>query len=202
MCKARKPALLNDLSSEKLFSLYKKTGEDRYFTAIHERHRVGMEHLLMKMLDSERHDIIEDILQNVFLQLHGVPSVLALGNISLNGWLLQAAQCRAHDEIRRIQAKKRSTGVREASLLDDARVNEFDPGEAVSRREVADQIQKMVHRLPLNEQEAIQLSLAGLSRREAADELGITPGNYQGSINRAMLCLQEMTSTRLEASIV
>jgi DNA-directed RNA polymerase specialized sigma24 family protein len=56
----------------------------------------------------------------------------------------------------------------------------------------------MVHRLPLDEQEAVIVALEGLSRRESAAELGITAGMYQGRLARGLALIQGMVNEPLE----
>ena len=89
----------------------------------------------------------------------------------------------------------------EAQVSDSDRMTLEDPAEEAARQEIADKVRAMVDLLPSLEQEAIYLTLEGYSRREAATKLGVTPGVFQCRLQRAMLALQGMTSTRLEAAI-
>jgi len=192
---------MKNLSDEKLFDIYKKTGNGECISLIYARHRRHMDGFLRTFLDPDRQDLIEEVIQNSFIQLIKVESVEALGHISLGSWLIQSAQCRATDLIRKVTAKKRFTGVRDSALrADDLSYEEDNAGE-IDRRETVALMLRLVHQLPPDEQQAVTLTLNGLSRREGAAELGITPGCFQGLLARGLVSLQGSMSATLESCL-
>jgi len=191
---------LSKLSDEKLFHLYKTTGNDACFEIIYHRRENCLRRFLLKFLLPKYHEHIDDLIQTAFADLHRFSPVIG-SNFSVNGWLLQAAEMLSRMLIRDSKAQKRFTGVAEAQVSDSDRMTLEDPAEEAARQEIADKVRAMVDLLPSLEQEAIYLTLEGYSRREAATKLGVTPGIFQCRLQRAMLALQGMTSTRLEAAI-
>jgi len=183
---------------ERLFALYKQTGDETYFEMVYNRRKEGIRRFLLKFLHPRRHDQIDDLIQTVFAELHRLSPRFDAGNFSVNGWLLQSAESFARDLIRRVTARKRSTGVPEAAVSELDRVTVEDPSRRITRREETDWLHQMVHRLPLDEQEAVIVALEGLSRRESAAELGITAGMYQGRLARGLALIQGMVNEPLE----
>ena len=192
---------MKNLSDAKLFDIYKNTGNGECIALIYARHRRHMDGFLRTFLDPDHQDLIEEAIQHAMIQLIKVESVEALGNISLGSWLIQSVQCRAADMVRRATAKKRFTGVREAALRDEDLYYEEDNAGEIDRRQTTARLQELVHQLPPDEQQAVTLTLQGLSRREAAAELGITPGCFQGLLARGVVSLQGSMSATLESCL-
>ena len=184
------------LSDEELLSLYQASGDETYFEIIYHRRKDGLRRFLLKFLHHQRHDQIDDLIQIVFAELYHLAPTIDRGKFSVGGWLLQCAECRARDLIRRSTASKRYTGTAESQIRESNKLSDEDPSDAVSRQEIADRVQSMVRCLPPEEQEAVLLTLEGLSRREGAAKLGITPGAFQGRLARGILALQIIPARR------
>ena len=186
----------NVLSDEDLLSLYQTSGDETYFEIIYHRRKDGLRRFLLKFLHHQRHDQIDDLIQIVFAELYDVSPTIDRGKFSVGGWLLQCAECRARDLIRRSTASKRYSGAVESQVQESDKFSDEDPSDAVSRQENADRVQIMVRCLPHEEQEAVLLTLEGFSRREGAAKLGITPGAFQGRLARGILGLQVLPARR------
>ena len=192
---------MKNFSDEKLFDTYKKTGNGECINLIYARHRRHLEGFLRSYLDRDRLDLLEEVVQFAFIQQIELESVEALGHISLGSWLIQSAKCRASDLIRKATAQKRFTGVRDSALREDELFYEEDNAGQIDRRETVALMLRLVRQLPPDEQQAVSLTLQGLSRREAAAELGITPGCFQGLLNRGVVSMQGEMSATLESCL-
>ena len=82
---------------ERLFALYKQTGDETYFEMVYNRRKEGIRRFLLKFLHPQRHDQIDDLIQTVFAELHRLSPRFDAGNFSVNGWLLQSAESFARD---------------------------------------------------------------------------------------------------------
>jgi len=103
---------------------------------------------------------------------------------------------------RHMEAKKRKNGKTKLGLdnklAQTGLLSRENMAEDIERALTVARVRDMLHLLPLAEQEAVILSLEGLSRREAAVELGITSGQYQGRLARGMLLMRGMTDLPAE----
>jgi RNA polymerase sigma factor (sigma-70 family) len=188
------------LSDEELFSLYKTSGDQSYFEIIYNRRKEDVRRFLGSRLFPERHDEIDDFSQKVFTELLATAHP-CFNNFSLRAWLLQSAESHVFRALRRETAKKRQRTLEDMPSANAHPASKDSPSVEAGQHEIAERVRGMVRRLPPQEQEAIDLTLKGFSRREGAAKLGITPGDFQGRLNRGILELQGMTSIRLEASI-
>lgn len=132
----------------------------------------------------------EEIVQDVFLRCWTNIERYAPAQGSLASWLVAIAHHRAIDELRsrRGKAQRRELSVDEMVYL-PARDPGFD--EALLR----DEVRGALSTLPAAQREAIELIFwGGLTRREAADQLGVPIGTLHTRLRLAMDKLREVYS--------
>lgn len=125
---------------------------------------------------------VDDITQVVFeratrytlstLEYPGLPLLRTMAKRAISDW------------IRHSRARKRDERMtrRLGETIDPA----SDPATDAERREGNARIRRGLAGLSAEEQEAINLTLDGYSRRQAAEVLGLAPGVYQGRLRRAL----------------
>lgn len=132
----------------------------------------------------------EEIVQDVFLRCWTNIERYAAAQGSLASWLVAIAHHRAIDELRsrRGKAQRRELSVDEIVYL-PARDPGFD--EALLR----DEVRGALSTLPAAQREAIELIFwGGLTRREAAEQLGVPIGTLHTRLRLAMEKLREVYS--------
>ena len=192
---------LDSLSDERLITDYQQTGNQAIFEIVHKRRVNLVQGFLHNIMPTALKSQVPDLVQEVFIQLHIRDDVDFQHGYKVATWLLQVAEDRAGMLIRRMNRGKRNNGKAEVEIGGNDKAARENPIEEASQHEIAERVHAMVRCLPEPEREAVALTLKGLSRRDAAEKLGITPGIFKGRLDRGLLALRGMTSTRMKATV-
>jgi RNA polymerase sigma factor (sigma-70 family) len=126
-----------------------------------------------------------DIVQDVFVRLCRQQSQRAAGHIA--PWLYTVCRNRALD-VRRKERPMRSLTTAVTRSTTDERAG---PAESAERREVANQAQVWLDRLPENQQEVIRLKIEhGMKYREISEVTGLSVTNVGYLIHQGIVTLR------------
>lgn len=132
----------------------------------------------------------EEITQDVFLRCWTNIERYAPSQGSLASWLVAIAHHRAIDELRSRRGKAQR---REVSMDEFQYLHARDPG--FDETLLRDEVRGALDTLPAAQREAIELIFwGGLTRREAADQLGVPIGTLHTRLRLAMDKLREIYS--------
>ncbi|MFN0159430.1 MAG: RNA polymerase sigma factor SigZ [Bacteroidota bacterium] len=130
------------------------------------------------------HAVADDILQDVFLKVHGKIDGLRDGS-RIESWIYQIARNAIIDHYRTV---KSSDELNESHL----NIPEEKEPDAVAER-LRSSLLTMVNQLPPDFKEALILTdFRGLSQKEFADRLGISLSGAKSRIQRARKMLKDM----------
>jgi RNA polymerase sigma factor (sigma-70 family) len=175
------------LSDGELLERFVCTQEDAAFTVLIERHGPMVLAVCRRALP-DCHDA-EDACQATFLVLARKGATIRK-KTSLGSWLHGVA-CRVAANLKRDQARRKS---RERGVAAPAPV---DPAAEVSWREVQAILDEELERLPERARAPLILCyLECLTRDEAAQKLGLSPGALHGRLERARDLLRARLSKR------
>ena len=125
----------------------------------------------------------DDILQEVFLKMHGGLASLK-DETKLKGWLYRTARNAILDHFRAVKPVM--------EVPDWLAQPETEPAET-ARQELARCLQPMIRQLPEKYREAIELSeLQGLAQREVAELQSLSLSGAKSRIQRGRALLKEM----------
>ncbi len=162
-------------------------GEEEAFAVVYDELAPRLHAYLRRLCGS--HTTSQDILQQVFLNIHQARSTFARG-AAVEPWAYAIARRRAIDWARRTRREPWSEMVERA-----LQSPEETPEQAAVGRQLAEHAQQELARVPELLREAFLLTrLEGLSTAEAADVLGTTRTNVKVRAHRASLLLRERLS--------
>lgn len=131
----------------------------------------------------------EEITQDVFLRCWRSIDRFKPDQGSLVSWLLSITHHRAIDELRSRRSKAARQEVFDTALAPPM----FDP--ALDEALLRDEVQQLLHALPSNQRDVIELIYwGGLTRREVADRLQLPLGTVHTRLRLGMEKLREACS--------
>ncbi len=132
-------------------------------------------------------DVAEEITQDVFLRCWNTIDRFEPDRTTLAGWLLSIAHHRAIDELRSRRSKQRRS---ETPIENVWNLATRDP--ALDEAVVRDEVRRALSHLPAAQREAIDLIFwGGLTRREAAQRLGVPLGTLHTRLRLGMNKLRD-----------
>src|SRR5436190_11920822 len=173
------------LTDERLVTAV-RAGDDRAFTAIHDRYRDRLLAFARRLLAGTGHDA-EDVIQDSFIRaLAGLRATDA--DMNLRPWLYMIVRNRATDDLRR--------PARVAAELDDVAhlrpVEDADPAVRVVARERFRSVVEGIGRLPERQRVALVMrEMDGASHVEMSQALGTTVPATKSLLVRARGALEE-----------
>jgi RNA polymerase sigma-70 factor (ECF subfamily) len=130
----------------------------------------------------------EDVLQEIFMQIWRNPNGFSVTRGSLAGWLAVLARNRSVDVLRR---RRPSDSVEDVVLA-----SPFNLADDSERRLMMERAQKMIARLPEDQQKTLEMAFFdGLSHSEIAERTGSPLGTIKSRIRRALMTLREAAQT-------
>ena len=172
------PTAYRTASDEQLVDLV-RSGDDRAFTAIHDRYEARLHAHARQLLGGAHHDA-EEVVQDAFVR-----ALRALRaddrEMALKAWLYTIVRNRALDVLRR---PVRTTDIEpHAPTLRDTAP---DPSERVARSEELGALVADLKRLPERQRTALVLhEMGGASHRAIAERLAVTTGGSKALVSRA-----------------
>lgn len=167
-----------------LLECYARGGDEDAFTALVRRHGALVFGVARRQL-SDLHRV-EDVFQATFLALARSAGRLTREH-SLTNWLYTVALRQARKA--KVRDARRAAFDRERTVPESA---SCDPLEELSGRELVSLIDEELERLPETFRLPILLCcVEGLSREEAAERLGWSPGSVKGRLERGRRCLAD-----------
>jgi len=179
------PTAYRAASDEQLVDLV-RSGDDRAFTAIHDRYQARLVAYARQLLGGAHHDA-EEVVQDAFVR-----ALRALRaddrEMALKAWLFTIVRNRALDVLRR---PVRTTDLEpHAPLLRDSAA---DPSERFERAEELDALLAGLRRLPERQRTALVLhEMGGASHKAIARRLDVTTGGSKALVSRARTGLASM----------
>jgi len=131
----------------------------------------------------------EEIMQEVFLRLWQNRESVEAGN--LGGWLYRVASNLAYSYL-----KREALNGRLLSSLNKKQANQFSEiDQQMDYKECRELIHKALNQLPDQQRKVYQLSLQeGMSRKEVAELLNISPNTVKNHLSRALQFLRHFLS--------
>ncbi|MDP6355337.1 MAG: RNA polymerase sigma factor [Planctomycetota bacterium] len=138
----------------------------------------------------------EDVVQEVFLRLHGQVEQHGSASIrNMKSWLYRVAHNRVMDLTRRKAAEQKATTAQE-ELVESDQADPTDGLAELVRKEAGDRAMSELQHLPEEEKHVILLKVVhGMKLREISEITGLTTGNIDYRIKRGLKTL----ATRLKA---
>src|SRR3954447_16981249 len=171
-------------SDEQLVGLV-RAGDDRAFTAIHDRYEPRLLAYARQLLGGAHHDA-EEVVQDAFVRaLHALRADDR--EMALRAWLYTIVRNRALDVLRR---PVRTTDLEpHAAVLADAG---GDPHERLARNEELGPLVASMKRLPARQRTALVMhEMGGCSHRAIAEHLDVTTGGSKALVSRARAWLAQ-----------
>jgi RNA polymerase sigma-70 factor (ECF subfamily) len=172
------PTAYRFATDEQLVDLL-RAGDDRAFTAIHERYEARLLAYARQLLGGAHHDA-EEVVQDAFVR-----AIRALRaderEMALKAWLYTIVRNRALDVLRR---PVRTTDIEpHAAVLHDTAA---DPHERFARGEELDALVAGLKHLPERQRTALVMhEMGGASHRAIARRLDVTTGGSKALVSRA-----------------
>jgi len=172
------PTAYRTASDEQLVDLV-RSGDDRAFTAIHDRYEARLHAYARQLLGGAHHDA-EEVVQDAFVR-----ALRALRaddrEMALKAWLYTIVRNRALDVLRR---PVRTTDIEpHAPILRDTAP---DPSERFVRSEELGALVAHLKRLPERQRTALVLhEMGGASHKAIAERLAVTTGGSKALVSRA-----------------
>src|SRR3954463_10679547 len=165
-------------SDEQLVDLV-RAGDDRAFTAIHDRYEARLQAYARQLLGGAHHDA-EEVVQDAFVR--ALRALRADDRaMALKAWLYTIVRNRALDVLRR---PVRTTDIEpHAAVLRDV---SDDPHERFARAEELEALVAGLKRLPERQRTALVMhEMGGASHRAIARRLDVTTGGSKALVSRA-----------------
>lgn len=170
------------LSDAKLLTQL-QAGDDASFEALFLRHYDRIYHILYRLLGHQAD--AEDVAQQVFLKLYHSPRRVRLQGTEVNvaGWLYRVAVNLGYNMLRsqkREQARRETRGRwwLPASSLPD-------PAEMTESKDLQDRVRRVLAELKPRDAKLLVLRHSGLSYKELAVALDLSPGSIGSLLTRA-----------------
>jgi RNA polymerase sigma-70 factor (ECF subfamily) len=182
---------LKKLTDAELLTRY-TAGEEAAFREIVDRYKNGLYSFLGKFLN--RHDLVEDVFQETFLQLFSSRESFDV-NRPLRPWLFTIAANKAKDALRKWQ---RTSAVQIGSMTDSEDLSFDDmlntitsdptmPYEELQKNETALRVGKIIAGMPDNLREILLLSyFQRFSYKQMAEILSIPIGTVKSRLHAAV----------------
>jgi len=167
-------------------------GEEAAFREIVNRYKNGLYTFLRRFLN--RHDLVEDVFQETFLQLFTSRSSFDVSR-PLRPWLFTIAANKAKDALRKSQ---RAAAVPIGAIADSQELSFNDmlnvitsdttrPYEELERRETSMKVERVIADMPENLREILILAYFNkFSYKQMADVLGIPIGTVKSRLHTAV----------------
>jgi RNA polymerase sigma-70 factor (ECF subfamily) len=138
-------------------------------------------------------DEAEDIVQDVFVRVHGNLLQLRSSN-SVHGWIYRIAKNAIADHYRtRAQTRSTLTAGAATDGIDAQQPARSAEAESDPTKELAQCMRPLLDRLPESYAEAIRLTeLEGLTQREAARRVGLSVSGMKSRVQRGRRQLKEL----------
>ena len=170
------------LSDAKLLTQL-QAGDDASFEALFLRHYDRIYHILYRLLGHQAD--AEDVAQQVFLKLYHSPCRVRLQGTEVNvaGWLYRVAVNLGYNMLRsqnREQARQEKRGwwwLPASSLL--------DPAEMTESKDLQGRVRRVLAELKPRDAKLLVLRHSGLSYKELAVALDLSPGSIGSLLTRA-----------------
>jgi RNA polymerase sigma-70 factor (ECF subfamily) len=182
---------LKELTDAELLTRY-SAGEEAAFREIVDRYKNGLYAFLRKFLN--RHELIEDVFQETFLQLFSSLKSFDM-NRPLRPWLFTIAANKAKDALRKWQR----TSAVPIGTMGDSQELSFDdmlntiasdstlPSDELHKGEIASRVRKIISDMPSNPREILLLSyFQGFSYKQMAEILSIPIGTVKSRLHAAV----------------
>lgn len=144
------------------------------------------------------HEDAEDLAQECFVRAYQSLRFYR-GEGSLGGWLARIAVHLAHDHARRGGRTGEVVGLPPAL---EPSGGELDPGQELSRKELANRLAQSVERLPRPLRVALMLRvLEGMEYEDVAQATGMRPGTVRTQVMKARRLLMRWMGPWLERSV-
>jgi RNA polymerase sigma-70 factor (ECF subfamily) len=162
-----------------------KEGDRAAFTEIYNRYfELLYLHALKKLKDE---DEVEDLIHDLFIALWERASEIQF-NVNLSAYLYRAVKNKVINTLAHSHIK---TNYLE-SLQEYIDAGVYNTDEAVSVKELAQQIEQEVSRMPKKMREVFQLSRnSNLSHKEIAEQLGISDKTVKKQVGNAIKILKD-----------
>jgi len=179
------------ISDAELLSKFEE-GDEEAFREIVSRYKNSLYAFLKQFLN--RHDLVEDIFQETFLQLYASRKSFDAGR-PLKPWLFTIAANKAKDSLRKAQ---RTTAVSIGTLVSSEEMSFEDvlntlscdeelPTEELERQETASRVNQVIATMPENLREILILAyFNGFSYKQMADILCIPIGTVKSRLHTAV----------------
>ncbi|MCK5000814.1 MAG: sigma-70 family RNA polymerase sigma factor [Anaerohalosphaera sp.] len=182
----------NKPSDSELLDRY-RAGDQDAFRDIVERYKNPLYSFLRRFLN--RHDLVEDVFQETFLQLYSSRDKFD-SNKALHPWLFTIAANKAKDALRKQQ---RNSSLSLGAIADSGGVSVDDvvnlldsykitPDEEVSNAETADMVRAIIANMPVNLRGILILAyFEQFSYKQMAEILSIPIGTVKSRLHTAIL---------------
>jgi RNA polymerase sigma-70 factor (ECF subfamily) len=137
-----------------------------------------------------RFDEAEDLTQEVFLKVYRTLHTYKAESGAFETWIVRVARNHFIDNYRKFKTERQHTNPLEdeTEAVDHSHSRIENPGQALERREAAEQVQRLLESLPEDQREAVVLrDLEELSYEEIAEILGVPIGTVKSRINRGRI---------------
>ena len=188
---------LKKLTDAELLARY-ITGEEAAFREIIDRNKHGLYAYLRKFLN--RHDLVEDVFQETFLQLFSSRESFDK-NRPLRPWLFTIAANKAKDALRKW---RRTSAVPIGSMMDSEDVSFDDmlntitsdptmPYQELEKNETALRVRQIIAGMPDNLREILLLAyFQRFSYKQMAEILSIPIGTVKSRLHTAVGCFAQV----------
>jgi RNA polymerase sigma-70 factor (ECF subfamily) len=171
-----KSAGSHEMLSDALLLEGLRQGDEAAFEALFHRHYQRVYYLLYRLVGSREQ--AEELVQEVFLRLYQRP--LRRGD-NVSGWLYRVATNLGYNALR----GSRRRGRREEAAMVDTPLTAPSAAAEVERRETQAEVRAALARLKPRQGQLLLLRQMGLSYKELAAALGVSPGSIGTLLARA-----------------
>jgi RNA polymerase sigma-70 factor (ECF subfamily) len=170
------------LSDAKLLTRV-QAGDDASFEALFLRHYDRVYNILYRLLGNR--DDAEDAAQRVFLKLYRSPRRIRLRGTEANvaGWLYRVAVNAGYNALRSQKRRRKWLERLRSFRFIDASLP--DPVEAADRSELQFRVRQVLGEMRSRDAEILLLRHSGLSYKELAVALNLSPGSIGSLLTRA-----------------
>lgn len=175
---------LDQATDEALLDALARRESARALEQLYRRHHAFLKGVIIRVIHNEAES--DDVLQDVFLQLWFKARRYSPHKGKVLRWLVTLAKRRALDWLRREKAYRRMSGRFETFCrLQEA--GRQDGTSRVSHHDLRDVLDKLIHRLPTSQGQALRLAyFQGLSQRQIAASLSVPLGTVKTRIELGM----------------
>jgi len=182
---------MNKKTDSELFIGYSQ-GDESAFREIVERYKDSLYSFLRRFLN--RHDLVEDVFQETFLQLYSSRESFDLEK-PLRPWLFTIAANKARDALRK---KQRTSATSVGVMSDSAEISvddvlniissyETTPYDEIEREETQENVRKIISEMPENLKEILILAyFEQFSYKQMAEMLSIPIGTVKSRLHTAV----------------